>query len=111
MIFHPLATFSGLKGVPLLALTHNSINPLLSLEGDRVEIRVIRRLGLGMADLARVSTSRAIGQMVTLTPKTGLRTFSANFADRDEAIRLLRALGDLGAPLDDKARALIAPQR
>ncbi|PWR19571.1 hypothetical protein [Zavarzinia compransoris] len=110
MSFHPLATFSGIKGVPLLALTRNSLNPLLSVEGDQVEIRVFRRLRLGIADLARVTTSRAIGQLVTLVPKAGFRSFSANFADRGEAVRLLCTLDGLGAPLDDKARRLIAGQ-
>ncbi|MCF4167655.1 hypothetical protein L2U69_18565 [Zavarzinia compransoris] len=106
--FHPMACFTGLKRVPFLALTRNAINPLLSIEGDAVVIRVIRRTRLAVADLARVTTGRAIGQMVSLEPKAGIRVFSANFTDRDEAIRLLRALDALGAPLDAKARALIA---
>lgn len=107
MDFFPLASFTGIKGVPLLALTRNSINPRLSIEDGVVVIRVFRRQPLAVGDLARVTTGRAIGQMVTLVPKTGFRTFSVNFADREQAASLLRALSDLGAPLDDKARALI----
>lgn len=108
MTFHPLACFTGLKHVPFVALTRNAINPLLSIAGDRIEIRVIRRTHLAVADLARVTTGRAIGQKVTLEPRAGFRTFSANFTHLEEAVRFLRALDDRGAPLDAKARALIA---
>lgn len=36
------ATFTGLKGVPLLALAKNSFSPLLCLHEDHIEFRVIK---------------------------------------------------------------------
>lgn len=105
--FHPMATFSGFKRVPLIAISYNGLAPRLSLEDGAAVIRVVRRHVLPLAGLERVTTTKGIGRMVTLVPRAGWRSFSANFA-YDEARRFLAALRDAGAPLDEAAHALLA---
>lgn len=107
MQFHPLATFSGLKSVPLLAVTYNGLVPRLSLDEGAVVMRIFRSGRIAIADLDKVTVTKGMGLMVSLYPKAGWRSFSANFA-RAEAIRFLQALRAAGAPLDDKAKAALA---
>lgn len=106
MQFHPLATFSGLKSVPLLAVTYNGLVPRLSLDEGAVVMRIFRSGRIAIADLDKVTVTKGMGLMVSLYPRTGWRSFSANFA-RAEAIRFLQALRAAGAPLDDKAKAAL----
>ncbi len=103
----PLATFSGLQRLPLIALSHNSLFPSLVIGPRAVTIRVLRRHVLAYDDLASISLSYRPGERLTFTPRQSWRNFTASFASREEAAKAVAALGDFGAPVDGKALALI----
>lgn len=109
--FRPLATFSGLRGVPLIALSHNSIFPSLTIRPQGVTIRVIRLHELRFDELDSVTLKWRLGHLVTFVPRSGLRTFSANFYGRQAAAAALAALHHWNAPLDAAARALLQGHR
>ncbi len=104
----PIATFSGLKRVPLLALSHNALFPALVIGREALMIRVLRRHVLAFHELEAVTCRRG-NRGLTFVPKRGIRTFSASFGGRDAALRALRKLRDAGAPLDGEAAALLQP--
>ncbi len=52
------AAFTGLKGLPLIALSKNSIAPLLMLYADGVKFRVFIQRKKGFADFERVDATR-----------------------------------------------------
>jgi hypothetical protein len=106
--FTPAATFSGLRGVPLLALSHNSLCPSLVVGPDSVTIRVIRRHRLPFSDLREVRVRWRLAHQLTFMPKHGLRTFSAHFLSKGDAVRALKALKERGVALDAEADALMA---
>ena len=60
----PVATFRGLRHVPLVALSHNSLFPSLEIWADGVALRIIRRHRLRFEDIEAVdlrwSTDRAL---------------------------------------------------
>jgi len=103
MQFRPVATFSGLRRVPLLALSRNSLFPSLELRPDALNIRVILRHELKFEDIEKIEVAWRLAHQVTLVPKRGFRTFSANFFSREEAERLVVALQQRGVPLDTTA--------
>ena len=96
----PLATFSGLRGVPLLALSRNSLYPQLVIARDAVTVRVMRRHRFTYDDLARVYAERGDERRITLAPKRGWRTFTASFSSRAQAQHAVEALAARGAPMD-----------
>lgn len=103
----PLATFSGLQRLPLIALSHNSLFPSLVIGPQTVTIRVLRRHVLAYDDLMPVRLTRRLGHRLIFAPRQGWRDFTASFASRKEAARALAALVDFGAPVDGEAFALI----
>jgi hypothetical protein len=111
--FSPIATFSGLRNVPLFALSRNSINPAFAVGDDGVTIRVVRRHHLPFSEIRRVSVRWRLAYQVTIVPKRGLRTFSANFISKADAIRAAALLRQRGVALDaatvDLVCASVAP--
>lgn len=101
--FTPNATFSGLRGVPLIALTRNSLYPALTIGDDSLTIRVVRRHRLALRDIRQVGFSRPLACQLTIVPERGWRSFSANFLSAREAARALEALQLRGAALDAAA--------
>ncbi|BCB21211.1 hypothetical protein OCUBac02_41050 [Bosea sp. ANAM02] len=108
IVMTPLATFSGLRRFPLIALSHNSLFPSLVIGPQAVTIRVLRRHVLAYDDLMPVRLSRRLGHRLTFAPRQGWRDFTASFASREEAAKALAALVDFGAPVDGDSLALIA---
>lgn len=105
--FHPIATFSGLRGVPLVALSRNSLYPALVIGADGVTIRVIRRHHLLFIDIREATVRWRLAHQLTIVPKRGLRTFSANFAAKDDVVRAVTALKQRGVTLDAAAADLL----
>jgi len=101
----PIATFSGLRGVPLLALSHNALFPALRILPHGIRIRVIRAHELAYDDLATVDFAQRLGWQVTFVPRQGLRTFTAVFAGRNAAVVTLAMLHRNGGPLGTSAKA------
>lgn len=107
----PMATFSGLRGVPLLALSHNSLFPALRIGPRGVVIRVIRHHEFAYDEIETIALTRMLGFQVTFVPRAGLRTFTAGFAGEAAARPVLAALQRHGAPLDQAVRARLAMER
>ena len=103
----PMATFSGLRRLPWVALSHNSLFPGLVIGPEAVTIRVLRRHVLAYEDLARIYLGQGLGYRLTFEPKRGWRDFTASFVGRDMAAATITALMDCGAPVDPLARDLI----
>jgi len=104
----PLATFSSLQRLPLVALSHNSLFPSLVIGPQAATIRVLRRHVLAYDDLAPIRLTHRLGYRLTFAPRQGWRAFTASFASREEVARALAALVDFGAPVDGEALPLIA---
>lgn len=85
----PLATFRGLRHVPLVALSHNSLFPSLTIEAGGVTLRIIRRNHLSFEDIEAVDLGRRLAHQITFLPRNGPWTFSANFLDRAAVRRVL----------------------
>ncbi len=105
--FSPVATFSGLRGVPLVALSRNSLYPSLIVGSDSVTIRVVRRHRLPFGDIREVTVRWRLAHQLTLVPKRGLRTFSANFIAKEDIVHAVRALEQRGVALDAAAAGLL----
>jgi hypothetical protein len=103
-----MATFSGLRGVPLLALSHNALFPALRIGPLGVVIRVIRNHELRYDEIETITLTRMLGFQVRFVPRAGLRTFIANFAGEAAVVPVLAALRRHGAPLDRAALARLA---
>lgn len=100
----PIATFRGLRHVPLVALSHNSLFPSLEIGAGGVTLRIIRRHHLRFEDIEAVDLSRRLAHQITLIPRKGPWTFSANFLDRATARRVLAALDTTNVTLTQRAR-------
>lgn len=103
--FTPLATFSGLKRVPFLAVSRNSLMASLVIGQDALAIRVIRLHVLRFEDIEAVSCGQRLGVSIQFSPKRGIRTFSANFRSKDPAAKtVLRRLAAAGVLLEPARR-------
>ena len=107
LVVQPLATFRGIRHVPLLAASRNSLFPSLEIGADAVRIRVVGSQLLRYAELEAVQLRRGLGHRLLFVPKTGIWTFSATFAGAGDAMRALAALRAGGAPLDAAALAAL----
>ncbi|MDP2358168.1 MAG: hypothetical protein Q8M31_19190 [Beijerinckiaceae bacterium] len=103
--FRPLATFSGLRQVPLIATSHNSIYPSLTVTFEGVTLVVVRAHRFAWSEIEAINARWLFGHMITIVPKGGWRTFSATFYGRPAAANAVRALQAAGAPLAPSALA------
>lgn len=103
----PAATFVGLRGVPLIALSRNSLYPALVIGSESVTIRVLRRHRLALGDIREVGVAWRLAHQLTIVPKRGLRIFSANFLSRKDVTRAVEALKQHGVALDASAADLL----
>ncbi|WP_332692847.1 hypothetical protein [Bosea sp. (in: a-proteobacteria)] len=104
--FTPLASFSGLRGVPLLALSHNSLFPALALDAEGVTIKVLRSHRFLYGEIAVIELDRRLGRKLTFVPKRGWRDFTVSFAGPDMARAVIEALQRFDAPLSPHALAI-----
>jgi len=106
------ATFTGPKSAPLIALSNNSMFPLLKLYDDGVEFRVFIKRKKSYADIERVDAARTVlTDNVVFVWKDSVFTFTANV--RGEALlrELLHLLEHRGVPLSDSARRVLDAPR
>ncbi|MBY8932485.1 MULTISPECIES: hypothetical protein [Pseudomonas] len=59
--FPVLSTFTGLRGVPWIAVATNSLSPVFRLDGKQLIYRVIRQRQRLLSDVLRVDTRSAYG--------------------------------------------------
>ena len=102
-----LATFTGLRGLPWVALASNSLNPVFSIESQQLVFRVIRRQRRTYADLLEVDVREAYGTFNLIFSFRGTPlTFVANVGT---AVLGAHALAQLpsGVQLSDRARSAL----
>ncbi len=105
----PMATFSGLRGVPLLATSHNALFPSLRILAHGVSLRVIRRHDFTYDEIAEIDAAWRLGWQITFNPRSGPRNFTAAFAGRANAAQAVAMLHRHKAPLAPSALALLTP--
>lgn len=105
--FTPMATFTGVRRVPLVAIWHNSLCPSLTVGPDAVTLRVHRTHVLPFAELDHIAVRRLLGWQFTFVPRRGLITYTAGFF-RADAARLAGLLRARGAPLPAAQAARLA---
>ncbi len=103
-----LATFTGLRGLPWIALASNNLNPVFSIERQQLVFRVIRRHRRAYADLLEVDVREAYGtfNLIFSFRDTPL-TFVANV---ETAARGAQALAQLPSGVQFSGRARSALQ-
>lgn len=102
------AAFTGLKGMPLIALSHNSIAPLLRLFADGVEFRVFIPRKKSFADIERVDAAQGFAtQNVIFIWKDSAFAFVGNVGDADNLRAVLRFLQKRGVLLGETARRVL----
>lgn len=104
----PAATFRGLRHVPLIALSHNSLYPSLDIGADGVTLRVIRRHRLRFDEIEVVDLRWRLAHQVTIIPKKGPWTFCASFLVRGAARSVLGAFDAADVALTPRARTFLA---
>ncbi|MEZ2300048.1 hypothetical protein [Variovorax sp. RCC_210] len=100
----PLATFTGLRGLPWIALATNSLNPVCRIEGDQLVFRVIRPRQRPCTDIREVAVREAYGtfNLIFSFRHTPL-TFVANMGTAARGAEVLASLPE-GVPLSGSAR-------
>jgi len=100
-----IQSFSGLKPLGgLFGISHNNLNPKLTLYDDRIEYRVIIKGSKRYIDIEQVKTRR--GRQVAFFYGS-LLTLSVWLAHPEDRSTLLNFLRSRGVNLDEKARALV----
>ena len=100
--------FTGLKGLPLIALSKNSIAPLLMVYADGVQFRVFIQRKKGFADIERVDAVQGfLTQNVIIIWKDSAFAFVGNLDDVDNLRALLQFFQRRGVPLGEKAQRLL----
>ncbi len=81
--FRPLAAFSGLKNVPLVATSHNSLYPSLTVDAAGVTIVVVRTHRFTWEDIETIEAGWMFGHMITLVRgMAGARSVRPSMAAR-----------------------------
>jgi hypothetical protein len=102
------ASFTGIKGIRLIALGTNSASPLLRLYEDAIEFKVFRTHRKSYAQLERVDTLQLpLTQNIELHWKGSAFTFAANLGREDWLVQLLRYFDERHIELTSRARALL----
>lgn len=106
-----LATFTGLRGLPWVALASNSLNPVFRIESGQLTYRVIRARQRSFTDISEVDVRNAYGtfNLIFAFRDTPL-TFAA---DVETAARGAQALALLpsSVPLTERARSALQAVR
>jgi len=105
-----LATFTGLRGLPWVALASNSLNPVFCITSQHLIFRVIRRRRRAYADIAEVDVREARGtfNLIFLFRDTPL-TFAANVETAARGAHAL-ALLPTGVRLSSRAQSTLQAQ-
>lgn len=102
-----VATFTGLRGLPWIALATNSLNPVLRIESQQLAFRVIRQQQRPCADISEVDVREAYGTFNLIFAFRGTRlTFVANVGTAVRGAQALALLPD-SVPLSVRARSAL----
>ncbi|MFM9923197.1 hypothetical protein VLK31_09425 [Variovorax sp. H27-G14] len=102
-----LATFTGLRGLPWVALANNSLNPVFRIESGQLAYRVIRAQQRPFTDIREVDVREAYGtfNLIFAFRDTPL-TFAVNVGTAARGAQAL-ALLPSSVPLTERARSAL----
>lgn len=104
-----LATFTGLRGLPWVALASNSLNPVFRIEPQQLVFRVLRRHQRPYGDICEVDVREAYGTFnLIFAFRDSPLTFVANVGTAARGAQALALLPD-SVPLSGRARSAVAP--
>ena len=104
------ATFTGLRGLPWIALATNSLNPVLRLGERHLGYKVLRSRERPYEDIEEVDVRRTIGTFNLVFSVRDTRfTFTANVGTAERGAQVLARL-PAGVPLSERARAALKAQ-
>lgn len=98
----PLATFCGVRHVPLLAVSRNSLFPFLVIQSNGLRIRVVSAHDLKFDEIECITLRKRLSHQLTIVPRRGWWTYSANLL-ADSAAQAVAALHQYAAPLSADA--------
>jgi hypothetical protein len=102
------AAFTGIQGVPLIALGTNSASPLLRLYEDAVEFKVFRTHRKSYTLIARINILQLpLTQNIELIWRDSPFTFAANLGREDWLLQLVRFFDNRQLELTPRARAFL----
>ncbi|WP_369629099.1 MULTISPECIES: hypothetical protein [unclassified Variovorax] len=104
-----VATFTGLRGLPWVALATNSLNPVLRIESEQLVYRVLRQRERPFADIRQVDVREAYGTFNLIFEfQDARRTFVANVGTAACGAQALSLLPE-SVPLSARAREALRP--
>jgi len=104
-----VATFTGLRGLPWIALATNSLNPVFRIESEQLVYRVLRQHQRPFADIRLVDVREAYGTFNLIFEfHDARRTFAANVGTAARGAQAL-ALLPQSVPLSARAREAMLP--
>lgn len=104
-----IAAFTGVKGVPWVALSWSSLAPRLILQEQDFHYQAIRLERRPYSDIASVDLHTTIGTVnIVLAFRDSVLTFAGNTGSKDIAAKALAILQQKGCPLTPRARALLS---
>lgn len=102
------ATFTGVAGIPLLALGTNSLFPIFKLFNDYIECRVFLRQRHAYAEIKEVHVFQTfMTNNVKITWHNTPFTLAANVRDPEDLIEVVRFLKRKQVPLTETAERLL----
>lgn len=104
-----MATFTGLRGLPWVALATNSLNPVFRIESEQLVYRVLRQRQRPFADIRQVDVREAYGTFNLIFEfRDTRRTFAANVGTAARGAQALSLLPK-SVPLSERARKALLP--
>jgi hypothetical protein len=86
-----LASFTGIKRIPLVALSHNSLSPALTIYEDSLKYKVFKEKIVPYSEIYEVDILDTIGtKNVEIVFKNSFFTFSGNLFDKDNLLEVLK---------------------
>ncbi|MDZ4355452.1 MAG: hypothetical protein U1B84_03390 [Variovorax sp.] len=104
-----VATFTGLRGMPWVALATNSLNPVFRIESEQLVYRVLRQRQRPFAEIRQVDVREAYGTFNLIFEfHDTRRTFVANVGTAARGAQALSLLPE-SVPLSGRAREALLP--
>ncbi|WP_095947249.1 hypothetical protein [Variovorax boronicumulans] len=104
-----VATFTGLRGMPWIALATNSLNPVFRIESEQLVYRVLRQRQRPFAEIRQVDVREAYGTFNLIFEfHDARRTFVANVGTGVRGAQALSLLPE-SVPLSARAREALLP--
>lgn len=86
-----IASFTGIKRIPLVALSHNSISPALTIYEDSFKYKVFKEKIAPYSEIYEVDILDTLGtKNIKIVFKNSFFTFSGNLFNKDNLLEVLK---------------------